>query len=226
MKVDHLVFGCHNLTGGSSYKRSLNLISCALDLGIKRFDVAPSYGLGTAEAVLSSALGKRRHDPSIEIVSKFGILPPRWGWAAAQIREPYRWLRPARPAEVQSVPPQPTLRTGSEYPYDARTALERSLRALRIERLSIFLSHELLSENNIADFADAMQKLKCEGLIGRAGCSGHIDNVATMLKAAGPVAEIAQTSILDADSLICGAEVRSFNLKQLSTPNTRSTTAE
>src|SRR5215470_12404263 len=89
--LNFLSFGCHNLTGGSSLRKSVRLIHCAMDHGITRFDVAPSYGMGTAEAVVGMAIRKR--SLRVEITTKFGIEPRRLGHFLAWGRTPYRYLR-------------------------------------------------------------------------------------------------------------------------------------
>jgi len=67
-------FGCGRLVGGSSFKESALLLETAAELGIRYFDVAPSYGLGSAERVLGEVLGG---DTQFEIATKVGISRPK-----------------------------------------------------------------------------------------------------------------------------------------------------
>ena len=195
----NLSLGCHNLTGGSSYRRAHRLVACALELGIRRFDVAPSYGLGTAERTLAHALGPRRNDTDIEITTKFGIAAPRLGFVAAWLREPYRALRrigsmasgsALAPAQIKRSPQPPTPFQGT-----AQSAVEASLRALRIDRLGVLLSHERLGDNLSERFADDMAEMLGSGIVGRVGCSGDGTNVRHMLARSRGLAAIAQLAL-------------------------------
>lgn len=220
MNCENLSLGCHNLTGASSYARSERMVRCALDLGIRRFDVAPSYGLGTAERTLASALGRQRTDPTLEITTKFGIAPPRFGALAAWLREPYRTLRSARAlnmsASTEAKPPRiPLLLSPTSTNTDARSAAIRSLKRLRVDRLGALLVHELASESTAGQLHDDISDLLYRGLIVKAGCSGAVENVRYMLARAGNVATIAQTSVVDWHRLPASTEHRYFNIGAL-----------
>jgi predicted oxidoreductase len=91
-----------------------------------------------------------------------------------------------------------------------RRSVEQSLRALRRDRLDVLLSHERLAEHVADQFDDAIAALKQDGLIVRAGCSGQINNLLSVLRSARS-AEVAQTSILDAKALPPIAEKRFYN---------------
>lgn len=67
-------FGCGRLVGGTSFKESAQLIETAAELGIRYFDSAPSYGLGSAERVLGEVLGG---DTQFQIATKVGISRPK-----------------------------------------------------------------------------------------------------------------------------------------------------
>jgi D-threo-aldose 1-dehydrogenase len=64
-------FGCAYIVSGFDQRKSTRLIHAALDAGIRHFDVAPSYGLGTAEDALGIALAGRRG--KVTIASKAGL---------------------------------------------------------------------------------------------------------------------------------------------------------
>jgi aryl-alcohol dehydrogenase-like predicted oxidoreductase len=208
----NLSLGCHNLTGGSSYLRSARLVHCALDLGIRRFDTAPSYGFGTAEATLARALGKRRLDPAIEITTKYGLLPPRFGRIAAWMREPYRMFRSANKTMSTPMSVQPLTLGSVRCICDARGALESSLRAMKLDRIGTYLSHERLDDRLADRFSDDMATLLQLGLIEKAGCSGEISNVIYMLGKANCMARVGQVSIRHCDVVTGVDELRLFNL--------------
>ncbi|WP_295632400.1 aldo/keto reductase [Novosphingobium sp.] len=227
MNLRYLSFGCHNLTAGSSRTRSERLVHCALDLGLTRFDVAPSYGLGTAERMLGDALGPRRSDPTIDITTKFGILPTRHGAIKAWLREPVRLARRLTgKAEAAGAPGFVAAQGGaspmtepSEHPdADPRTpaqAAERSLRALRVERLGALLTHEAVVRARRGAVIDGLSELQSRGVIGKFGHSGELANVLPMLAGADVATRIAQVSILDIPTLPPVGEVRGFNLARL-----------
>lgn len=226
MTVPYLSLGCHNLTAGSSRARSERLVRSALDLGITRFDVAPSYGLGTAERMLGDALGARRTDPDIEITTKFGILPPRHGALKAWLREPVRLARrlSGRTIAVDAARTVPALSASAatgpapDPNADPRTpeqAVERSLRALRVERLGVLLTHEAVAPARHADVLHGLSALQQAGKIGRFGHSGELANVAALLDNAARTDRIAQVSVFDMPKLPPASEVRGFNFARL-----------
>ncbi|MDE2465994.1 MAG: aldo/keto reductase [Alphaproteobacteria bacterium] len=216
--IERIIFGCHNLTGGSSYGRSRRLVEAALGLGIRRFDVAPSYGLGTAETVLARALGSRRQ--TVEITTKFGILPTPLGWAAAWVREPYRTLRRllAKEQTAGAMVPLPERAPAShrphEFPFSATTAVLQSLRRLGVDHVDALLIHERIEGQFALGLCDELAELKRRGIIGRWGVSGARDNVRDMIARTGDP-EIVQVAIADADAYASAPELRLFNLGRL-----------
>lgn len=76
MKIDELIFGCGRLRGGTEEANSRKLIELALDQGIRRFDVAPSYGLGSAESILGAVLAESGISREVKITTKYGIPAP------------------------------------------------------------------------------------------------------------------------------------------------------
>lgn len=214
--IPYLIFGCHNLTGGLSWRRSERLVRAALGLGIYRFDVAPSYGLGTAERTLGRALGEYKYNEGLEITTKYGILPGRSGPVKAYLREPYRICKSFLPYYSES-PSINYFKYSSEkcaYPLSAFEAVHKSRRALGVECLSVFLSHECLPDTLCASFADDIQRLKDAGLIVRGGSSGEISNLRKMLAFGGQAAEIAQTSVDDLVSVPPHLEIRAYGMRR------------
>src|SRR4051812_24831385 len=63
--------GCGHVTAGWSRDRDARIIHAAYEAGARHFDLAPSYGLGTAEDVLGHALKGRRD--RVTIASKVGL---------------------------------------------------------------------------------------------------------------------------------------------------------
>jgi hypothetical protein len=172
--VPFLGFGCGTLNGRASLSRSARLVETALDLGIRYFDVAPSYGGGTAEEVLGHVIGD---STEVVIATKHGIPRPPYRPAYEQIR------RLAKPFFDGSQSMQRLLRrmrsrarrSGSapvrhDFSGEAtRRSLETSLRLLKRDFVDVFLAHEPvvddLTRETAEHFADAVRNglARCYG---------------------------------------------------------------
>jgi aryl-alcohol dehydrogenase-like predicted oxidoreductase len=148
-RLSRLCFGCEPL-GGTDWgaidiAEIGRAIDCALELGIDFFDTADVYGLGLSEERLSRALGSRRHD--VVIATKGGV----------------SWSQPA-PLVRASV----TFDSSPDY---IRTAVENSLRRLRLDVLPIYYIHWPDPRTPIEATFCALEKLRAEGKIKLLGCS-------------------------------------------------------
>lgn len=136
MLIERMVFGCGRLTGGASEREALALVGACLDAGVRGFDVAPSYGIGTAEAVIGKALKHRR---DCVIVTKLGSTPDPRGRAKTWARAIKRLVRPAPPRRGAAFTPVRQVSENSGCHWDEahlREKLDRSLGLLgRIDRL-------------------------------------------------------------------------------------------
>jgi hypothetical protein len=134
-------FGCGRLVGGASLAENARLVEAALAMGIRHFDTAPSYGLGTAENVLGAALAGVT---DATIATKVGVARPRAGGGLAlarKIAEPV--LR--RSTALKSLALGALSRTTPRGQFDAefvKASFEESLRRLRRARVDILLLHE------------------------------------------------------------------------------------
>ena len=72
-QASRIALGCGRLTAGAGLKRSEAIIKAALEGGITHFDVAPSYGLGSAEDAVGILLG----NTAVTITTKVGIPRPK-----------------------------------------------------------------------------------------------------------------------------------------------------
>jgi aryl-alcohol dehydrogenase-like predicted oxidoreductase len=146
-----LCFGCEPL-GGTDWgtvdiAEIGRAIDRALDLGINFFDTADVYGLGLSEERLSQALGQRRHD--LTIATKGGV----------------SWSQPT-----------PLVRARVTYdssPQYIRTAVEQSLRRLRLDVLPIYYVHWPDPKTPIESTFSELEKLRVEGKIRSLGCSNY-----------------------------------------------------
>lgn len=165
--------GCGRLAGGPAFRTSAAVVETALAAGIRHFDVAPPYGLGLAEGVLGQVIGD---SPETTVTTKAGIQAPKGGSVLLTIR---KYLKPVAArlpglraglgaAAAAAAPPT----RGRFAPDDIRVSFETSLKALRRDRVDLFLLHEAPSETPLGAEA-LLQALRDEGRIGAYGAGVH-----------------------------------------------------
>ncbi|RXH56849.1 reductase [Granulicella sibirica] len=122
------------------------MLEAAVEAGITHFDVAPSYGYGQAEACLGEVC--RRHAGKLTVTSKYGIpgsknqslISLARGIAGPIIRR-VPGLKQGMAGLAMNVvrrEEQPAFNANA-----ARTALERSLAALKTDHIDLWLLHEV-----------------------------------------------------------------------------------
>lgn len=163
-----LGFGCAALSGGESHRAGRRLIECAIDAGIRHFDVAPNYGLGMAEDVLGQALGG-----CCTVATKVGMGRPIGGLAFSALRHWFRpMVRKSRALKRLSAKAGAKLSSSNTIKLTAntvRSSAKESLSRLRRSQVELLLLHEVLHEDVSAEILDALEKLKAEGAIGAYG---------------------------------------------------------
>ncbi len=165
-----LGFGCAPILGAVGGGTARRALACALDCGITHFDIARSYGYGEAESFVGRFLKSRRDE--VVIASKFGIRATPLAGALRPLKPVVRWLKGRKPAPQPGPPPSgppgrdPFHERVTLTPDAMRDSLERSLRALRTDRLDYFFVHEPPGPiARLDDLADAAERLKAEGKI-------------------------------------------------------------
>jgi aryl-alcohol dehydrogenase-like predicted oxidoreductase len=167
-------FGCGRLVGRSSLAQSANLIETALDLGIRYFDVAPSYGMGTAEEVIGEVIGTSNE---VTIATKIGVSRPQYSAKGNLVR---RFVKPFfnRQRSMNMLAKRLYTRThqskGERARFDFSTAairssLEDSLEKLRRESVDVLLAHEPHPSDLCDEVEDRFRSLVREGLISAYG---------------------------------------------------------
>lgn len=162
-----LGLGCE-LLGGTDWgpvdvEQTLAAVRFAWDSGIEVYDTADAYGLGLSETRLADALGEARH--AATIVTKFGV---RWEEASTRAR---------------------TWRDNS--PNYLATALEASLRRLRLERIPVYLVHWPDGATPLEDVLGALTEQQLRGKIGAFGLSNFgSDSVLASADAGASVVEL------------------------------------
>lgn len=149
INLSKVCFGCEPLGGSDWGNVDLtdirDAIERALDLGVNFFDTADVYGLGLSEIRLSQILGIRRHD--VVIATKGGM-----AWDSLQSGERASIRKDSSPKYLQS-------------------AVEASLRRLRLERLPIYFIHWPDPNTDIRSSFECLARLQHVGKIGLIGCS-------------------------------------------------------
>jgi D-threo-aldose 1-dehydrogenase len=155
--------GCAYLTAGSLTRYELRLIDAAFEAGARHFDVAPQYGLGTAEKVLGLALkGKRDR---VTITTKAGIIRPNvpyYKLLARSLLSPLRTRLRAANNKVDVKRINSLIGLSRKLDFSSNTirkSFEESLGHLKTDYVDIFMLHnaqpnDVSSEliNTIVDF--------------------------------------------------------------------------
>lgn len=165
--------GCGRLVARDGLRESAALVETALELGIRHFDVAPSYGMGTAEEVLGAVLGSVR---DVTICTKVGIPRPTYSRHGYIGRKVANRILPRR-GSLRSLAKRSATRSGRRddlpgfvFSEDAiRASLADSLERLRRESVDVLLLHEPTRADLNADVAARMNTLVREGVVGAYG---------------------------------------------------------
>ncbi len=134
--------GCAYLTEGFTPDHDGRIVDVAFEAGARHFDVAPSYGMGTAEGVLGRALRRRRD--RVTIATKVGLPrneASRGKLLLRAILAPTRGLRRKVPTSL--LPPKRQLDFSPAF---VARMLEGSLRRLCTDYVDAYLLHEVTPE--------------------------------------------------------------------------------
>jgi D-threo-aldose 1-dehydrogenase len=151
IETSALGVGCAYLTEGSFSGYDRRLIEAAFDEGARHFDVAPQYGLGTAERLLGRALKGKRSQ--VTIATKAGIKRPNVPYyklfaraALGPLRKKMRVIK--GPVALQRMGGG---RRDLDYsPAFVLSSLDDSLQQLGSDYVDVFTLHAI-SENAVTD---------------------------------------------------------------------------
>ncbi|MGQ9523368.1 MAG: aldo/keto reductase [Armatimonadota bacterium] len=166
--VSRIGLGCEPL-GGTDWGQvdessAIAAVHKALDLGINLFDTADVYGLGLSESRLSQALGRHRHE--VVIITKCGV---RWRYVSAQQRA--HTFRDSSPSYVV-------------------TALENSLRRLRIDCIPIYCIHWPDPNTPLSYTMEALLKCREQGKIRYIGLSNFSPDLVRVAHSIHPLGAV------------------------------------
>jgi len=160
-----IAFGCEPLGGvdWGNYDISevKKAISKSIDFGITTFDTADVYGLGASERELGITLGNDRHKAFI--ITKFGI----------------RWERNSKSQRSNTFK--------DLEPIYMKTALENSLKRLRIEAIPMYLVHWPDNKTPINEVMECLEDLKVSGKILNYGISNFDLNSVNLISSNWPI---------------------------------------
>jgi D-threo-aldose 1-dehydrogenase len=197
MNRDDLIFGCGPIgsyAADGDVATGRAALAAAPAAGIRRFDVAPSYGDGRAEELLGEALAGADRD-SVTVATKVGRI------AMANANPYARPLGPEAPGG------------GGSFDFSAagvRRALAAGLERLRLDRVEIAFVHDpdVAAEQARDEAIPALAAARDEGLVGSVGVattnpaialpfveSGAVDHV--MIAAAWTLTQRRAAELLD-----------------------------
>ena len=188
--------GTANLVGGLNRRAAVRLVHAALDHGVRYFDTAPLYGMGSAEATLAEALRGRRD--GVTVATKVGLRfapTPALKLLARSAVAPFRARFPA--LRRAPAPPSPEIDLGPRGCFDlpfVEASVDQSMRRLGTDRLDVLLLHEARA----ADLDDALLRYlehgKASGRFGRLGIGSRRGDVEAILADHADLFDIAQYS--------------------------------
>jgi Aldo/keto reductase family len=162
-RTSRVGLGCGSLVGGVSKRASMKFVEAAVDLGIRHFDVAPSYGLGLAESVLGEVLNSRWN--RLTVTTKVGIMRPPAPRAMATARKIVRPLARVIPGlkGMMLRTMRSTSVSGRFSKDDIETSFADSRRILRTNCVDILMLHEPRLEDITPEVSDIFAQLIEQG---------------------------------------------------------------
>lgn len=187
-----LGFGCGRLKGGAEKANALRLVHAALDLGIRHFDTAPPYGLGTSESVLGEAL-KGRPEP-VTVFTKAGLARPASPGLMQTARAIVKPLAHRIPGLRQAVLKGMAQRAAPANfnPDFIARSFETSLRLLQREQVDGLLLHEAQPHDTLSPLKPLLDRYVAHGQLVAYGSSTgepliHLVRFGTVLQYRCPV---------------------------------------
>ncbi len=208
--AEQAIFGVGRLHHLATPNRRQRVLSAALAVGIRAFDVAPAYGNGLGERELGRALRGRRDD--VEIHSKVGIPVRIYPAISGRIFPVFRALDMLGGSHARCY----QRRDFSDA--HIRASVEASLRRLQTDRIDVLYLHEPVAPFEAAARANiiaSLERLQREGKIVKFGVSGPIDSWCGpegMPTSAVIQCPVTDASVGDAEQRLAGRELVFYGL--------------
>jgi len=173
VRISRLGFGCAGLMRIASRRGRSKLLDTTFDLGVRHYDVARMYGLGTVESEIGRFVASRRDE--VTIATKFGIDAPRGFGHLGLLQQPARAFLNRVPAARNAI----KQRSDAFVPprrYDADIAqrsLDKSLSELNVDYIDILFVHDPNPSDDVAsaELADFFEGARAAGKIRSWGVS-------------------------------------------------------
>ncbi len=209
-ETTRLGFGCSSVMGALGRKDSLKMLEAAFDAGIRHFDVAPLYGYGEAEGCLGEFLA--RHKGAVSVTTKFGMAPEDGRSLKAVVRglaRPVLKMLPGLKAGLRGAAAasmgeaaRPVFNVGN-----AHASLNRSLQALQVDRIDVWLLHEATAEDLVHDsLLRLMEDLVGSGKVGTFGVGSGREKIPALLAERAGYCPVVQYEWSVLDGLIAPGE--------------------
>lgn len=188
-----LAMGCASLGSRYGAGASLRGLEQAFAQGVTWFDVAPAYGAGQAEAILSGFL--RSHREAVSVCTKVGLAAPSQS-ALKRLLLPVARPVVARLKKLRGRIRQSGATTNQRLPLTPaliESSIEESLRRLGTDRVEVYALHDPHPEDLARDeVLRALERVRERGLARCLAVAGELP--AALTGAALPVFDLIQTA--------------------------------
>lgn len=184
-QTTRLGFGCSTIMGAMGRRDSLAVLESAFDAGIRHFDVAPMYGYGEAESCLGEFM--QRHCDDVTVTTKYGIPPAKNASLVGIARGFVGPLLKRLPGLKQRLAGVARSATRNEEKASftaaqAKASLDRSLAALRVQHIDLWLLHEVEAHDLQDDgLLRLLEEEVAKGTIGTFGIGSEVGKVGDLL---------------------------------------------
>lgn len=143
--------GCSTFGGSVSAKVAIKTLESCFENGIRYYDLARSYGYGTAESIVGQ-FQKGKRDELI-IASKFGIMPPPSFPFKQSVIRAARFIKKQLPASKQIIHSTAVKALNKRHftPQMVVESLDKSLSEIGTDYLDVFVFHEATFEEMLND---------------------------------------------------------------------------
>lgn len=192
-RTSPLGLGLATLMREPSPRQQERLLHVAYEAGFRHFDVAPSYGLGSAERLLGRFL--RSHRETVSVGTKVGIVARGNSGVARILQRPARALLrrfPTLRGRATQAMGGVAQSRGNFGIAACMRSLENSLRDLGTERVDILLLHDPQPSDVDDALIEWLQEQKERGTILNAGVAGTASSAASILRQHASSFDVAQ----------------------------------
>jgi aryl-alcohol dehydrogenase-like predicted oxidoreductase len=192
IETSRLGLGTHSLHRLVSAAERRDLLALALDLGVRQFDTAPSYGDVLAEHELGRLARERRSQ--LVLTTKFGIPGSGLGGRLPGWNHVAMLARAARKVVGNARSRTPRRHFSAEQ---ARKSLEASLRALATDHVDVLFLHEpsVTCLEEVEALIRQLEALKAAGKVRYVGLSGQYDDCRQIAQRYPLLAQVLQVQV-------------------------------